>query len=93
MTKWAPQTGRGIWGTGEVENMINSVKTAYLDGDSHLVIACVSDGAGGFDSARLNSKFSAMYGTWTIRAQVPVALRRVARPVVHGQQGTVARQR
>ena len=44
MTKWAPQTGRGIWGTGEVENMINSVKTAYLDGKSHLVIACVSDG-------------------------------------------------
>ena len=36
--------GRGIWGTGEVENMINSVKTAYLDGQSHLVIACVSDG-------------------------------------------------
>lgn len=73
MTKWAPQTGRGIWGTGEVENMINSTATAYLDGDSHLVIACVSDGAGGFISARLNSKFSATYGTWTIRAQVPIA--------------------
>ena len=73
-TKWVPQTGRGIWGTGEVENMINSTSTAYVDGNSNLVIACVSDGQGGFNSARLNSKFAGSYGTWTMRAQVPVAL-------------------
>ena len=74
MTKWAPQTGRGIWGTGEVENMINSLSTAYVDGNSNLVIALASDGAGGFNGARLNSKFSGSYGTWVMRAQVPVAL-------------------
>jgi beta-glucanase (GH16 family) len=72
--KWAPQAGRGIWGTGEVENMINSLSTAYVDGNSNLVIACVSDGQGGFNSARLNSRFSGGFGTWVMRAQVPVAL-------------------
>jgi len=72
--KWAPQTGYGIWGTGEVEHMINSTATAYVDGKGNLVIACVSDGQGGFNSARLNSRFSGSYGTWVMRAQVPVAL-------------------
>jgi len=70
--KWAPQTGQGIWGTGEVEDMINSTKTAYVDGNSNLVIALISDGQGGFNSARLNSTFSGSYGTWEMRAQIPV---------------------
>jgi beta-glucanase (GH16 family) len=64
-SKWAYDTGEGIWGTGEVENMIESLETAYVDGAGHLVIALVSDGSGGYLGARLTTqgKFSSQVGT------------------------------
>jgi beta-glucanase (GH16 family) len=71
---WAPQTGQGIWGTGEVEMMTSDPANAYLNGTGQLVIACTSDGQGGFNSARLQSTFSQQFGTWEICAKInPVA--------------------
>jgi beta-glucanase (GH16 family) len=71
---WAPQTGQNIWGTGEVEMMTSDPANAYVNGAGQLVIACTSDGQGGFNSARLQSTHSQMYGTWEICAKInPVA--------------------
>jgi beta-glucanase (GH16 family) len=75
-TKWVPQLGQGIWGTGEVEDMVNSLTTAHVDGNSNLVVSLASDGKGGFIGARLQSKFSQGFSTtgtsyWEVRAQVP----------------------
>jgi beta-glucanase (GH16 family) len=53
--------------------MIKSPATAYVDGDGHLVIALVSDGAGGFNGARLTTqgKFSSQAGTaWEASIQI-----------------------
>lgn len=67
---WSAQTGQGIWGTGEVEDMVDSTTNAYLNGTGQLVIALTSDGNGGYRSARLQSTFSQQYGTWEICAKI-----------------------
>jgi beta-glucanase (GH16 family) len=59
---WLFDTGTGYpggadhWGTGEVETMTNSTNNVYLDGNGHLAIRPVRDGAGNWTSARIETQ-------------------------------------
>src|SRR2546423_5546230 len=48
--------GAGNWGTGEVESMTNSTQNVFLDGNGHLVIRPIRDGAGNSTSGRIESQ-------------------------------------
>jgi len=53
--KWKYDLGGGGWGNNEMEVYTDSLNNSYLDGQSNLVIAATTDGAGHYWSARLNT--------------------------------------
>lgn len=62
---WNYITGPGaeVGGNDETETYVDSTDNAYLDGNGNLVIAVTAAG-GGFNSARLTSRHSQLYGSW-----------------------------
>jgi len=69
---WNHITGAGsvVGGNHETETYVNSTENAYLDGGGHLVIAVTAAG-NGFNSARLTSTFSQLYGHWEACIAIP----------------------
>lgn len=63
---WTQIVGQGsvVGGNDETEIYVNSTQNAYLDGNGHLVIAVTNAPGGRFNSARLTSTFSQLYGSW-----------------------------
>ncbi len=66
--RWAYDTGPGsvVGGNHETENYTDSLRNAYQDGDSHLVIAVTANASGGTDSARIKTlgRYSQLHGSW-----------------------------
>ena len=62
--KWTYDLGGGGWGNNELETYTNSTNNVYQDGNSNLVIAATTDGAGHYWSARIKTQglFSQMGG-------------------------------
>ena len=52
---WTFDTGKGVFGTGEIEDMISDGTTSYLDGSGHLVIKTY-DTSGTYYSARFKTQ-------------------------------------
>jgi hypothetical protein len=52
---WQYDTGQGIWGTGEVEDMTSSTTNVSLDGQGHLKITPVRDASGNWTSGRIET--------------------------------------
>lgn len=48
--------GAANWGTGEVETVTNSTNNVYQDGNGHLVIKPIRDGAGNWTSGRIETQ-------------------------------------
>jgi hypothetical protein len=48
--------GAANWGTGEVESMTSSTANVYQDGQGHLLIKPVRDGAGNWTSGRIETQ-------------------------------------
>ncbi|WP_053175733.1 discoidin domain-containing protein [Nonomuraea sp. SBT364] len=48
--------GAANWGTGEVETMTDSTANVFLDGDGHLNIRALKDGAGRWTSGRIETR-------------------------------------
>ena len=42
---WGFDTGRGVFGTGEIETMTSSTSNVYYDGQSHLVLQALHSGS------------------------------------------------
>ncbi|RAK30374.1 glycosyl hydrolase family 16 [Actinoplanes lutulentus] len=61
---WLPATGTGYpggapaWGTGQVETSTDKPANVQLDGDGHLAITPLRDGAGAWTSARVETQRS-----------------------------------
>lgn len=55
-SNWIYDTGQGVWGTGEIENMTNSTANVQLDGNNHLKITAIRDGNGNWTSGRIESQ-------------------------------------
>src|SRR5256714_12939165 len=59
---WLYDTGTGYpggaanWGTGEVETMTSSTQNVFQDGNGHLVIRPIRDGAGNWTSGRIETR-------------------------------------
>jgi hypothetical protein len=53
---WIYDTGQGVWGTGEIENMTNSTANVQRDGNGHLKITAIRDGNGNWTSGRIESQ-------------------------------------
>ena len=53
---WRYDTGQGVWGTGEIENMTNSTANVQHDGNSHLKITAIRDGNGNWTSGRVETQ-------------------------------------
>lgn len=72
-TKWLWDIGVGsaIGGNNETETYVKSTANSYLDGSGHLVIAATAKAGGGFDSARLKSNFSQLFGHWEASIALP----------------------
>ncbi|MGA8365774.1 MAG: malectin domain-containing carbohydrate-binding protein [Candidatus Acidiferrales bacterium] len=58
---WTFDTGKGTFGTGEIEDMISDGTTSYLDGSGHLVIKTY-DTSGTYYSARFKTKVNGSFG-------------------------------
>jgi hypothetical protein len=43
--QWMYDTGQGVWGTGEIENMTNSTANVHLDGAGNLDITALGSGS------------------------------------------------
>lgn len=73
-SKWSYITGNGatVSGNNESEVYTDNVANAYLDGESHLVLAVTSPSPGIFNSARIDTKgkFSQLYGSWQARIAI-----------------------
>src|SRR5258707_9028378 len=54
---WTFETGQGVFGTGEIEDMISDGTTSYLDGNGHLVIKTYKSGSTYF-SARIKTQLN-----------------------------------
>jgi F5/8 type C domain/Glycosyl hydrolases family 16/Carbohydrate binding domain len=54
-SNWKYDTGQGVWGTGEIENMTSSTSNVYQDGNGHLVVKAIRDGNGNWTSGRFES--------------------------------------
>jgi Cellulose binding domain/Glycosyl hydrolases family 16 len=54
-SNWKYDTGQGVWGTGEIENMTNSTANVFQDGNGHLVVKAIRDGSGNWTSGRFES--------------------------------------
>ena len=44
-SQWMYDTGQGVWGTGEIENMTNSTSNVHQDGNGHLDITALGSGS------------------------------------------------
>jgi hypothetical protein len=53
-SQWQYDTGQGVWGTGEIENMTNSTSNVHLDGNGHLDITALNNG-GNWTSGRIQT--------------------------------------
>ncbi|HTD25177.1 MAG TPA: malectin domain-containing carbohydrate-binding protein [Terriglobales bacterium] len=75
---WTFNTGQGVFGTGEIEDMIDDGTTSYLDGNGHLVIKTYLSGSTYF-SARFKSQlnggrgFDFQYGRVESSIQIPTS--------------------
>src|SRR5579859_4704501 len=75
---WTFDTGKGVFGTGEIEDMIDDGTTSYLDGNGHLVIKTYLSG-GTYFSARFKSQligghgFDFQYGRVESNIQIPTS--------------------
>jgi beta-glucanase (GH16 family) len=75
---WTFNTGQGVFGTGEIEDMIDDGTTSYLDGNGHLVIKTYLSG-GTYFSARFKSQvnggrgFDFQYGRVESNIQIPTS--------------------
>ncbi len=58
---WTFDTGKGVFGTGEIEDMIDDGTTTYLDGNGHLVVKTYDTG-GTYYSARFKTKLNGSFG-------------------------------
>ena len=58
---WTFETGQGVFGTGEIEDMIADGSTSYLDGNGHLVIKTYQSGST-YYSARFKTKLNGSFG-------------------------------
>ena len=58
---WTFETGQGVFGTGEIEDMIADGTTSYLDGNGHLVIKTYQSGST-YYSARFKTKLNGSFG-------------------------------
>jgi beta-glucanase (GH16 family) len=58
---WTFETGQGVFGTGEIEDMISDGTTSYLDGNGHLVIKTYKSGSTYF-SARIKTQLNGTFG-------------------------------
>ena len=52
--QWQYDTGQGVWGTGEIENMTNSTSNVHLDGGGNLDITALNNG-GNWTSGRVQT--------------------------------------
>ncbi|HLY28712.1 MAG TPA: glycoside hydrolase family 16 protein, partial [Aggregatilineales bacterium] len=57
-SQWKYDTGKGIFGTGEIETMTNSTANVHQDGAGHLVITALRDGSGNWTSGRIETQRS-----------------------------------
>lgn len=75
---WTFETGQGVFGTGEIENMISDGTTSFLDGNGHLVIKTYLSGSTYF-SARIKTQLNGTfgkeftYGRVEARIQIPTS--------------------
>ncbi|HZR28042.1 MAG TPA: malectin domain-containing carbohydrate-binding protein [Terriglobales bacterium] len=75
---WTFETGKGVFGTGEIEDMISDGTTSFLDGNGHLVIKTYLSG-GTYFSARFKSQliggrgFDFQYGRVESNIQIPTS--------------------
>jgi beta-glucanase (GH16 family) len=75
---WTFDTGQGVFGTGEVEDMISDGTTSFLDGNGNLVIKTYLSG-GTYFSARFKSQLNGSfgkeftYGRVEARIQIPTS--------------------
>ena len=53
-SQWQYDTGQGVWGTDEIENMTNSTSNVHLDGNGHLDITALNSG-GNWTSGRVQT--------------------------------------
>jgi Ricin-type beta-trefoil lectin domain/Glycosyl hydrolases family 16 len=53
-SQWMYDTGQGVWGTGEIENMTNSTANVHLDGAGDLAITALNNG-GNWTSGRVQT--------------------------------------
>jgi beta-glucanase (GH16 family) len=61
-TRWTFETGKGVFGTGEIEDMIDDGTTSFIDGNGHLVIKTfLSNGT--YFSARMKTQVNGSFGT------------------------------
>src|SRR5215472_9965898 len=58
---WTFETGQGVFGTGEIEDMISDGTTSFLDGNGHLVIKTYLSGSTYF-SARIKTQLNRSFG-------------------------------
>jgi beta-glucanase (GH16 family) len=75
---WTFETGQGVFGTGEIEDMISDGTTSFLDGNGHLVIKTYLTGSTYFSArikTQLNGSFGKefTYGRVEARIQIPTS--------------------
>jgi beta-glucanase (GH16 family) len=75
---WTFETGKGVFGTGEIEDMISDGTTSFLDGNGHLIIKTyLSNGT--YFSARIKTQLNGSfgeeftYGRVEARIQIPTS--------------------
>ena len=76
---WTFETGQGVFGTGEIENMVSDGTTSFLDGNGHLVIKTYFSG-GTYFSARIKTQLNGgtfgkdfTYGRVEASIQIPTS--------------------
>jgi beta-glucanase (GH16 family) len=75
---WTFETGKGVFGTGEIEQMVNDGSTSFLDGNGHLVIKTFLQN-GTYFSARIKTQLNGSfgkeftYGRVEARIQIPTS--------------------
>jgi beta-glucanase (GH16 family) len=60
--RWTFETGKGVFGTGEIEDMIDDGTTSFLDGNGNLIIKTYLSG-GTYFSARMKTQVNGSFGT------------------------------
>jgi len=75
---WTFETGKGVFGTGEIEQMVSDGTTSFLDGNGNLVIKTYLSG-GTYFSARMKTQLNGSfgkeftYGRVEARIQIPTS--------------------